>query len=101
MVLRCRLQGHTLYALGLLFYMAAALVVFAGMTADSQWRCHHSWPNICDEQMVADDRGAASFIAAFPPCWVIAFFATDGFYRGFSLTATPHIRREIRSSEQP
>ncbi len=76
-------------AIGL--YLGLSILVFAGMNAQSQWDCHHRWTNICDEEMVARDRGFDAFVAMALPGWIAGFFATAGFHHGFSLSAEPHI----------
>lgn len=72
-------------------YITAATFVFAGNNAQEQWECHHRWQTICDEDMVALDRGMAAMAALIPPWWIASFFYTGGFHHGFSFDATPHI----------
>jgi uncharacterized lipoprotein YmbA len=90
-VMGAKLSANVVFAVCVGLYLTAATFVFAGNNAQYQWKCHHQWATICDEDMVAQDRGMAAMTALLPPLWVVSFFYTGGFHRGFSFDASPHV----------
>jgi len=72
-------------------YFAIAVLTYAGINTDLQWRCHNEWPHICDQDVIYNDRGLATIFAIFPPLWMSGFLATGFYPHGFSFSAYPDI----------
>lgn len=70
-------------------YLTGALLTYAGSNAEQQWGCHHKWHDICDDDMVAKDRGFAAIMAVFPPGWFSTLFYTGFYHHGFSFQSYP------------
>ena len=90
-IMGLRLPKNVAFVWGVSMYLSLATLVFAGVTADQQWFCHHEVPHICDQYMVNGDRGFAAMIAVFPPLWIAAVFITGGFAYGFTFEAVPDV----------
>jgi hypothetical protein len=90
-VLGAKLSANVVFAVCVGLYLTVATFVFAGNNAQDQWKCHHQWETICDEDMVARQRWMAAMGALLPPWWVASFFYTGGFHRGFSFDTSPHV----------